>query len=196
MTVAITIFSDFACPFSYLAERSLRSLETGVATITYRAAGSAGAVGPLDPAIWSALVAAALEDGIELRMPAVLPETNKAHEAGLFARKVDSEGALRDAIFRACWRDGADIGRIDILTALAGSVGLDPEDLKIALDIDLYSDAVAGDALLAQRLKIRETPVTYFGTGRDAKVVAGGYTSAQLRTLLESGDLLKAGMNG
>lgn len=196
MTLPITIFSDFSCPFSFLAEKALRGLDREDVSVIYRAAPSGARRDPPDDDVWVELLEAARQEGIEMRMPAMLPATEKAHEAALFARKLGAEEALRTAIFTACWGEGADIGRIDVLMRLAGSVGLDPEELKIALDIDLHTEAVAADAHTAQRLGIRQTPVTYFGSGSGAKVVAGAYTSAQLRALLDSGDLFTAGING
>jgi predicted DsbA family dithiol-disulfide isomerase len=185
MTPAITIFSDFASAYSYLAESSLRRLRGGPA-IRYRAVPSAG--GPLasDGEEWNRLVEVAVEQGIELRLPRELPRTGKAHEAALFARGHGREEVLREAVFRAFWRDHSDIARIDVLCEIVSSIGLDPEDLKIALDIDLHAEAVAADALLATRLGIREPPVTYFGSGAEARVVTGAFTSNQLQALLPS----------
>ena len=186
MTQAITIFSDFGSPYCYLAERSLRRLGEGVASIRYRAAPVSERPLEIEPEPWDALTAAAGEEGIDLRQQPVPLRTGKAHEAALFARALGREDALRDAVFAAFWRDGTDIGRIDVLCQIAASIGLDGEELKIALDIDTHADAVAADARLASRLGIVEPPVTYFGEGAAATIVTGAYTSDQLQTLLRN----------
>ena len=67
-------------------------------------------------------------------------------------------GGAEKEIFAAYWTEGRDIGRIDVLSELASSVGLDPEELKIALDIDKFSDEVLRDRELAQKLRVPGTP--------------------------------------
>ena len=196
MSVAITIFADFVCPFSYLAETSLRKLGYGVAEVRYRAAFSEARQPFQDSSAWSMLAAAANDEGLQLKSRTFAPATHKAHEAVFFARAREREELFRGAAYAAYWRDGLDIGRIDILTGVAASVGLDPEELKIALDIDMHADEVTSDLVLAGRLHIDQTPVTYIGTGAGARVVKGGYTSSQLQALLEGGAFIKESTDG
>src|SRR5690606_24721073 len=102
-----------------------------------------------------------------------LPKTRKAHEAALFARERDREVELRQAIFAAIWTEGRDVGRIDVLGELAEDVGLDGEDLRIALDIDRYQADVEADVEFARQLRVPGTPVVFVGTGSSARVIAG-----------------------
>ena len=89
-----------------------------------------------------------------------LPWTRKAHELCEMAR---GRGAgvqfrARKAVFDAHFREGRDIGRIDVLVALAEQVGLDRTEVKAALDVDHFTDAVAAARKAALRLGVRDVP--------------------------------------
>ncbi len=49
-------------------------------------------------------------------------------------------------MFRAFFADGRDIGRIDVLTEIAGDAGLDAGEAHRALGLDLFAQTVADDA--------------------------------------------------
>jgi predicted DsbA family dithiol-disulfide isomerase len=189
-TLPITIFADFSCPYSYVTERALRSVVGSDAEIRYRAfelfPEPTEAEAPrAEDEEWQSLV------GIGARVGAVLepidfrPRTRKAHEAAAFARTRERESQLRDAIFAAYWTQGRDIGRIDVLLETAGTVGLDVEDLRIALDIDSHADAVLHDEDVAMRLRIPGTPTVYLGRGTAAKVLVGANDPATLAAVIE-----------
>jgi predicted DsbA family dithiol-disulfide isomerase len=183
--LSITIFADFTCPACYVTEAALRrrAADHGL-SIRYRAA-------ELDPAGDEpgrerelAPLAAAL--GLSLRAPAARPRTGKAHEAVKLARELGAEDAMRAAVYRAHWEDGRDIGRIDVLRDLAPDVGLDPFDVKVALDIDRFGDEVLRDREVARRLGIRRGPVLYLGTGPGARILIGARTEAEIETEITS----------
>lgn len=111
--------------------------------------------------------------GIELRPPSVRPRTRKAHEAARFAAARGLEGPLRDAIYDAYWREGADIGRIDQLMEVAAGVGLEPIELKIALDVDSHREEIERDAAQAGRLGVQILPTLYLGSGPSARILVG-----------------------
>jgi predicted DsbA family dithiol-disulfide isomerase len=185
----ITVFSDFSCPHSYLTEQALRRLAENDLEIEYRAVELYPEPHPLPDRILSGAELEALNELAakdELSIPEVgfLPRTRKAHEASRFARAQESEPLLREQIYRGYWEQGLDIGRIDVLTELAKTVGLDPEELKIALDIDRYSADVDHDEEVAQRLRIPGTPTIFIGTGATARVAAGAHDTRQLRNLI------------
>jgi len=186
----VTIFSDFSCPYSYLAESSVRRV-VAEGEVVYRAfelfpeptrldAGSG-----FEEEGWEAVRSLAREEGIDLSVPGFRPRTRKAHEAARHARTLGMEPRLRAGIFSAYWKEKRDIGRIDVLTDIAALLGMDPEALKIALDIDSFSDDVAADIAVAKRLGVPGTPTLFLGLGRDARVVAGAYPAGEMRRLLE-----------
>jgi predicted DsbA family dithiol-disulfide isomerase len=122
--------------------------------------------------------------GVRIGAPSLVPRTRKAHEATRFARERGREDAMRGVLFRAYWSDGADIGRIDVLTALGQEVGLEPEELRIALDIDAFADAVAADRTLAERLEIRHTPTLLLMAGERRERIIGALGPDELRAVV------------
>ncbi|HET6762407.1 MAG TPA: DsbA family protein [Longimicrobiaceae bacterium] len=187
--VRVVLFGDFTCPFSYVTETALRTLSGELPLeLEPRALELYPAPHPLPFDAMDARVQAAAplaaELGLELRTPAVLPRTRKAHEVALFAREKGVEAAMRTAIYRAFFADGLDIGRIDVLVGLAVGVGLDATESRVVLDVDRYTGAVLADAELARRAGIESTPTIVAGTGADARVVTGALPLAELREIL------------
>lgn len=185
----VTIFSDFVCPASYVTERALERIGDGRLDLRYRAwelfpEPAEPQVPDFEPTAWEALAELGVEVGLRVVHPAAGANTRKAHEAAHFARSRGAESVLRAAIYDAYWTRGADIGRIDLLAELGGNVGLDAEELRIALDIDAFRDNVLADQALGTALGIPGTPVLYFGEGRDARVVAGARSHGELAELV------------
>jgi predicted DsbA family dithiol-disulfide isomerase len=185
----VTLFSDFTCPYSLVTEAALRALasERDLA-VTHRAfelypAPAALAAPGSDPGLTAVLPLAA-ELGIELRDPGFRPRTRKAHEAARFAAEHAAEEALRAVIQLAYWRDGLDIGRIDVLSELAPAAGLDALDLRIALDIDRYAEDVERDERLAARLGVTAVPTIFLGLGPSARVLVGAQSPSALDAAL------------
>ena len=187
--VRVVLFGDFTCPFSYVTEMALGTLAGELPVeVEHRALELYPVPHPLpfdaaDERVRAAAPLAA-ELGLTLRAPAVLPRTRKAHEAALFAREKGVEPAMREAIYRAYFGDGLDIGRIDVLVQLAVGVGLDATESRVVLDVDRYTEAVLADAELARRAGIASTPTMVVGTGADARVVTGALPLAELREIL------------
>jgi predicted DsbA family dithiol-disulfide isomerase len=183
------LFSDFTCPFSYVTEIALRRLTAGAEQpLEYRAYQLYPPSVPLPsvpPAISDseALQSIASELDLEIEVPGFLTRTGKAHEAARFARQRGFENELRDAIFRAYWVEGQDIGRIDLLLSLL-AVPDTADELRIALDIDLFTDDVVSDRRVAERLGIRFTPTLIVGTGDEARYAVGAQPLDTWRELL------------
>ena len=168
----ITVFADFTCAACYVTEAALRQVaESADISIRYRAA-------ELDPA--SELSDAERDVAAGLRLPlsppGSRPRTTKAHEAALLARALGAEAAMREAVYAAYWAKGHDIGRIDVLQQLAPDAGIDPFELKVALDIDRFRDDVLRDQEVARRLGIR--------TGPGARILIGVQTRAEIETAM------------
>jgi predicted DsbA family dithiol-disulfide isomerase len=192
--VLITLFSDFTCPYSYVTEAGLRGLMggDGEVEIRYRALELYPAptepIAPAEEEGWEEAVRPLAERlGIELRAPGFRPRTRKAHEAARFAEERGVGAAMRDAIYRAYWAEERDIGRVDVLMEIVATLGVDPVDLKIALDIDRYSEAVVHDLLLAERLRVPGVPTLFIGTGPAATVLVGAQSPEALDEALRAG---------
>ncbi|CAN5740166.1 DsbA family protein [soil metagenome] len=182
----VTIFSDFTCPFCYLTEAALwRHEEAGRVAVRYRALElfPPGSELPLPSADagWEKRIEP-LADQLDLSVlsPSFRTRTGKAHEAAAFAAERGSELSMRQAVYTAYWNDHADIGRIDVLTELAEKIGFDPQELKIALDIDLHAAAVEADGTLAKKLRVPGAPTLYLGTGPEARILLGAQSASAL----------------
>lgn len=187
--VPVLIFSDFTCPFCHVTEAALRRLEDeGVAAPRYAAFELYPAPAPL-PAVLSAndLEAArplAEELGAPLAPPPLVPRTRKAHEAAKLADAKGAGRAMREGIFAACFGDGRDVGRVDVLVELAAGVGLDPTETHVVLDVDRYGAAVDADGALARRLGITAVPALIVGGDADAELLLGAQPLDALRQVL------------
>jgi predicted DsbA family dithiol-disulfide isomerase len=188
--VPVLVFSDFTSPFCYVTEAALRRLQAeGVAAPRYAAfelypPGTAlAAAGPAEEVAAAAPLAEAL--GLALAAPAPPARTRKAHEAAKFAETRGVGGEMRDALFAAVFRDGRDVGRIDVLVEVGTALGLDATELKVVLDVDALSGEVAADRALARRLGITAVPALVVGGGADAELVTGAQPYAALREMLE-----------
>jgi predicted DsbA family dithiol-disulfide isomerase len=189
-SLPVTVFADFTCPFSYLSEAVLLEFDDDTVELRFRAfelfpVPSALPTEPWKPAEEETLASLASELGVTLRAPATIARTRKAHEAALFARLQGHERAFRQAVYSAVWSDGLDIARIDTLADLASRVGLEGEDLKIALDIDQFAADVHRDADVATRLRIPGTPTIFLGTGPGAAILVGARPAEELRTAVQ-----------
>jgi predicted DsbA family dithiol-disulfide isomerase len=176
----ITLFADFACPFSYLVEVGLERVADERAFRVNRAyelfpEGSELPEPGSVPEGWEEARALAATLGILLRPPSVWPRTTKAHEAARFAAEHGVEAEFRRAVYAAVWEESVDIGRIDVLASLLAEAGTDAEEAKIALDIDRFALEVASDLELARRLGVRQTPILFLGRGTSARAVIGAH---------------------
>lgn len=165
----LLVFSDYVCPYCRLAEAALRPVREQVGLVVDVAAFELRPPGTplLEPdAAWmrqswkTSVEPLAAELGVGLRYPDRVPRTRKAHEAVAWSRSLGAAEMLRlhVAIFDAYWRDGRDIGRIDVLVAIGEEQGLDGTALKVALDIDQWTEDVLRDERLAQRLRLSGAP--------------------------------------
>lgn len=165
--VNITVFADYVCPFSYLMLSGLDSLGKERLTLMPRAfelrPPAMPALGPFTDEEWKIVASVATEHGVPIARPAMRPRTRKAHEAVKLAATVEKGADLHRAIFDAYFRDGRDIGRIDVLVEIGAGLGIDPGALKVALDVDVHTEDVVKDEEMAQRLEIEGTPALVAG---------------------------------
>ncbi len=167
-----TLFFDFIDPGSYLA--SLMIDGAGAADIVHwRGFELRPPPRPLiDPGAddWRRYHTTVAKEagvlGAGMHAPDLLPWTRKAHELTEFARDRDCYHAVRRALFMAHFIDRTDIGRIDLLVAVAHAAGLDRSEAKAALDVDRYTDTVSAHRDTARRVAVDGLPALVSGTGR------------------------------
>ena len=168
----ITVFSDYVCPFCYLEEPDLARVRekfgdmVGVDWRAYEL--RPDPIPTLDPdgeylhRVWNASVyPMARSLGKTLRLPPVQPRSRKALEAAELARERGRFDAMHNALFRAFFEEGRDIGDVEVLLDIGGSVGLDREGLRVALDEGRYTEKVVADERLATRLGVDSVPTMF-----------------------------------
>jgi predicted DsbA family dithiol-disulfide isomerase len=194
----LVVFADYACPFCYLGE-------TQVARVRRGSGGTEGAAFELRPQgtplptlrephlhdAWERVIEPLMQElQVEMRFPALATRTRKAHEAAAWARQEGAFAQLHEAIYRAYWQEGRDIGRIDVLMDIGAAVGLDRTGLKVALDIDQWTERVEQDREWAAQLGLSGVPAYLLHPRAGAEAGAGG----ELRVGMQRYDELRAWM--
>ena len=184
----ITVFSDYVCPFCYLEEPDLARVKEAYGDrveVDWRAYElRPDPIPTLDPdgdylhRVWNASVYPMAESlGMKLRLPPVQPRSRKALEAAEFAREKGLYDEMHNALFRAFFEDGRDIGDVEVIVDVAAPVGLDPNELRRALSEDRYTEKVLADEELSRKLGVSSVPtmlVTPAGAQlSEAEVITG-----------------------
>jgi len=105
----------------------------------------------------------AAERGLLMRLPPVAPRTRLAFQSVELARDHGKFDAMHRAIFEALFRDGRDIGHIDVLADLAAGVELSPVLLRGALEAGTYEPRVLDQERQAYWLGITAVPAMFVG---------------------------------
>jgi len=92
------------------------------------------------------------------RMPRT-PNTTLAHRLILFAEEQDAADAVIRALFRALFQEGRDVGRPEVLAAVAEEAGLDRDEVSEFLSSDRLRPEVVAAYRQAERAGIRGVPV-------------------------------------
>ncbi len=127
----------------------------------------------------------AAEIDLDLASHDFMPRTRKAHELRLHAAEKGLEDPMHEALFRARFEDGADIGRVDVLVDLAVGLGLDLTETKAVLDVDRHADEVVELRRQAQARGVERTPTLHIGS----QSLEGPLRIDDLRGLLEAARL-------
>ncbi|MGC4375311.1 DsbA family protein [Fictibacillus sp. Mic-4] len=151
MTIQVKVYSDFVCPYCFMAETPLKEAIGGkdaemewmpFELYPYPAE-------PLRPEgeyiqnDWKESVKPRAEKlGISIQLPqfSPLPYTHLAHEGHLFAKEHGKGEEYSHSVFTGLFQKGLDIGNIEILTKIAGQLGLHEETFREALQLRKYKD--------------------------------------------------------
>jgi predicted DsbA family dithiol-disulfide isomerase len=187
----VRIYFDFIDPLSYAASHALRVHRESTDEVTPRLEWVGFELRPppaqlteIHDPIWTerwekaAGQAAALR--LSLNPPPIVPWTRKAHELHLFGCQENVGEVLRMSIFDAYFKEGRDIGRVDVLVEIASGVGLDPTATKAVLDVDRHQADVAAARQEAETFGVRDVP----SLSIDGRLVEGFPDPTDLGTLL------------
>jgi predicted DsbA family dithiol-disulfide isomerase len=120
--------------------------------------------------------------GVDIKLPPVQPRSRRAHQAAHWARRHGKFREYNAALFRGFFQRGEDIGNSDVLARLASDMALDGDDLREALDNDLYLENVLADEREAKKLGLRGVPAFV----ADRKIALSGVQSLEsLQKLVE-----------
>lgn len=173
--VALEVFSDYVCPFCRLAEPALRELldEASDVDVTWRSFElRPNTVPPLDPnaeylqRVWEGSVyPLAQKLGVTMKLPPVQPRTRRAHEAAHWARSIGRFDEYHSALLAAFFERGENIGDVDVLVALADSLGMPGGKLRRALAACEFEQHVIDDEELAKHTDVGSVPA-FIANGR------------------------------
>ena len=126
--------------------------------------------------VWGSSVYPLAKDlGLDIKLPPVQPRSRRAHEAAHWARRHGKFREYNDALFRAFFQRGDDIGNTDVLIRLAADMGLQADELRRALDNDLHLENVLADEREAKKLGLRGVPAFI----ADRKIALSGVQSVE-----------------
>ena len=153
MTIKVQVFSDYVCPYCFLAEGPLDEAVAefdGAVEVewmpfelrTYPTPTLEPEGDYLQSGWRDSIYPLAEKMGVRIVLPRVSPQpyTRLAFEGALFARDFGKADAYNHRMFTAFFQDELDIGDANVLTECAGELGLDQQDFRAALDARNYKD--------------------------------------------------------
>ena len=96
--------------------------------------------------------------GITMRLPPIQPRSRLAHEATKWAQTQNQFDTYNEAVFRAFFERGEDIGNVDVLVQLASDLALDEVSLRAALQSREFEPSVIADEHEAAELGVHAVP--------------------------------------
>ncbi len=194
---SILVWSDYVCPFCYLAlpvlERARAELDVDV---HWRAFELRPEPQPaLDPDgeylhnVWdTAVYPMAEQRGMVLRLPPVQPRSRFAAVTAAFARDAGAFDAVHEALFRAFFEDGLDIGDRAVLLDIATLCGLDSAALHRALDDPALTARVVAEEELAARVGITGVPALVIRAAGQHFLLSGAQPFDVLKHAIEQAE--------
>ncbi|HET8727917.1 MAG TPA: DsbA family oxidoreductase [Alphaproteobacteria bacterium] len=178
----IDIYFDLVCPWCYIGKRRLeRALAAqpdlkpairwqpfqlnpgmprpGMDRATYLAAKFGGPERARQ--VYAMVADTAARDGLDLKIDRIVrtPNTLDAHR---LVRWSSEPSAMVEAVFKAYFEDGRDIGDIDVLSDIAAAQGFDPEATRAHLLSEADTDDVQAADAEARRMGIQAVPCFVF----------------------------------
>lgn len=144
MTVKMKVYSDYVCPYCFLAKQTLdevaKEQDVVIEWMPFELRPyPEPTLKPEDeylPRVWQQSVYPLAEAmGISIQLPSISPQpyTHIAFEGYQFAKNYDRAEAYNERMLKAFFQEDRDIGDIEILTELAVEIGLPAAEFKQAL---------------------------------------------------------------
>lgn len=181
--IAVDIWSDIACPWCYIGKRKFEAglADSGLAdrvAVTYHSfelapdtpvdfdgteidflAGYKGMQRAQVEQMLAQVTGIAAESGLTYDFDALQhTKTLKAHELLHYAKSRGRQLDMAERLFHAYFTEGRHVGRVDDLVDLAADIGLDREQVRQALESDVYASDVDADIAQARSYGISGVP--------------------------------------
>jgi predicted DsbA family dithiol-disulfide isomerase len=205
--VKVDIWSDVVCPFCYIGKRRFeRALESFPNRDAVEVVWHSFELNPNTPTNATGSVAAYLaesrgmpvsavaqmmartaemgrHEGLEMRLSeSQVANTRRAHEVLHVARAHGTQDVVADRLFRAYFTEGERIGDFETLIRLATEAGLDPAEVRTALDEGTHAQSVLDDERTAAELRISGVPFFVFN---DTYAISGAQPLALFTQTLD-----------
>jgi predicted DsbA family dithiol-disulfide isomerase len=105
----------------------------------------------------------AAEVGLTMKQRDVIINSRRALGAAEFARERGKFDAVHRALLEAHWEGTARLENVDDLVRIGTEAGLDPTELKAAIDEDRYAAVIDENRAEAESLGINAIPAHIFG---------------------------------
>jgi predicted DsbA family dithiol-disulfide isomerase len=172
MSLKVQVFSDYVCPYCFLAEGPLNQAVAemeGAVEVEWMPFELRPYPTPtLEPegdylqSGWQQSVYPIAERmGVHIVLPRVSPQpyTRLAFEGAIEARNQGQADAYNHRMFAAFFQDELDIGNADVLSDCAAEIGLDKKNFRAALDDDLHRQECEQQLLFGRdKLAINSVP--------------------------------------
>lgn len=181
MPLKVTMFSDMICPFCYIGFETFRKLKAdfdleldwrgfqihpewpseGMPALEYwRRRG----VNPeTRRASWQRIATMAEAAGFTIKQPEIATNSRLALEAAEFAKTIGKGEAFEERVYRAYFQEGSNIGDAGVLANLGADVGIDRDELNLALESNRYSLRLKNNALMANQRGVTGVPTFFIG---------------------------------
>lgn len=170
--IRIDVWSDFVCPWCFLASTSLAKLkESHDVEIVWHSYELRPQGSPPMPEAYRARIEATRPQmeamarqnyGVELHSGPFGINSRAALIGDKYAESQGKGDAYHSATFKAYWQEGRNIEDRAVMLDIAQSVGLDTDKFSAALDEPMYEDAVLFDIEQAQNFGLSGVPALIF----------------------------------
>lgn len=182
----VDLFADPTCPWCYVGWRALLAAAETRPDVTVRIIWRPFLLRPdapaegvdrkaffaermkSDPERWTAMrqalvdAAAALDAPLNPDAPTRMPNAIDAQRVMVWALGQDKVAPVAEAMFRAYWVDGRDLGDHDVLADIAAEGGLDRAVVRDLLAGDADRDAILAHHANAHRMGVSAVPAFVF----------------------------------
>jgi len=201
---AVTVYSDYVCPFCYLGRESLDRYQAereDPLRIDWRPfdlrSGQRGPDGEIDHSVDDGKDESYYEQAkenvrklqekydVEMNLElATDVDSLPAQVASYYVHEhhdYDTWLAFDEALFDALWQDGRDIGDRDVIVELATEAGVDADEARSALDDDVLRETLHEEFASAQQAGVTGVPTFAY----DGYAARGAVPPEHLERLVE-----------